>query len=381
MITRQQAYSTLVKYAGRVDYYGDFVWRVVYAALVHTANGGRKSNWCAGFVCFGDVELDVPAAARLRPWVPGALWVPTVRADALADGTAISLADRSRVQLMDNPIYDWDDDRLSDHIGYFVKWLNAARTVFLALEGNTSKNGDGTQIGVWLRVRSINDVQCFIDRSAAFAGGTPRPPVIDHAYTGQDLNEWLSNPDVKTLQRRLGFTGGDVDGIGGPKTVDALIVKAGYAPEARPMLDVNGSNTIRKVQKLANTVVHAGLDVDGILGAKTGAAIHDLLGRVKNLDGLAGGTPPAPPKPPVPTRFPLAKDNFYGVNDGSDWSHSGVRGGADKTNVARIQRKVGVTPDGIYGPNTKAAVIKAQKSHKLTADGKVGPATWKALAL
>lgn len=42
-----------------------------------------------------------------------------------------------------------------------------------------------------------------------------------------------------------------------------------------------------------------------------------------------------------------------------------------------IQKKVGVSTDGLFGASTKNAVIKYQKSRKLSADGVVGINTWK----
>jgi cell wall-associated NlpC family hydrolase len=47
--------------------------------------------------------------------------------------------------------------------------------------------------------------------------------------------------------------------------------------------------------------------------------------------------------------------------------------------VAKVQRWLGETPDGIYGRATRAAVKRWQQSHGLHADGVVGPATWAAL--
>ena len=47
--------------------------------------------------------------------------------------------------------------------------------------------------------------------------------------------------------------------------------------------------------------------------------------------------------------------------------------------VAKIQRWLGQTPDGIYGRSTRAAVKRWQKRNGLHADGVVGPATWAAL--
>ncbi|MFC3016125.1 peptidoglycan-binding domain-containing protein [Virgibacillus litoralis] len=44
--------------------------------------------------------------------------------------------------------------------------------------------------------------------------------------------------------------------------------------------------------------------------------------------------------------------------------------------VERIQRAVGVKPDGIYGPITEAAVRDYQLRHGLQIDGIVGPETW-----
>lgn len=141
-----------------------------------------------------------------------------------------------------------------------------------------------------------------------------------------------------------------------------------------------------RVQKIV------GATADGVYGPATKARVaawqkaHGIV-----ADGVWGPASeaayrndarPTPPKPvsPVSGTFPLPSGHFYGVNDGTKWSHSGVQGGADKANVVRIQKEVGATADGAFGPGTRAKVIIWQKSHKLAADGKVGAGTWSAMA-
>src|SRR5215213_7764420 len=56
-----------------------------------------------------------------------------------------------------------------------------------------------------------------------------------------------------------------------------------------------------------------------------------------------------------------------------------LKRGSHGPRVAKVQRWLGQTPDGIYGKSTKAAVKRWQKRHGLHADGIVGPKTWHAL--
>lgn len=53
----------------------------------------------------------------------------------------------------------------------------------------------------------------------------------------------------------------------------------------------------------------------------------------------------------------------------------GSRGG----HVADLQRRVGISADGVFGPKTEAAVKAFQQSKGLSADGVVGARTWGAI--
>lgn len=81
---------------------------------------------------------------------------------------------------------------------------------------------------------------------------------------------------------------------------------------------------------------------------------------------------------PLPTKPRL---HWYGRNDGTAYSHSGVSG-YDRPNILKIQRALlakGIDPhgtDGYFGDKTAAAVVQYQRSRRLLADGKVGPNTW-----
>ncbi len=56
-----------------------------------------------------------------------------------------------------------------------------------------------------------------------------------------------------------------------------------------------------------------------------------------------------------------------------------IRRGDRGEDVKALQKKIGVTADGIFGPNTEKAVKAFQKKNGLTADGIVGPKTQTAL--
>jgi peptidoglycan hydrolase-like protein with peptidoglycan-binding domain len=127
--------------------------------------------------------------------------------------------------------------------------------------------------------------------------------------------------DVRELQRKLGVP---ADGVFGPVTERAL----------------------KRWQR-----AH-GLVADGIAGPNTRAAM-----------GLGAG--------PVLKRRSGAKRSAQRSR-----GHSRRGGG-----VRALQRRIGVTADGVFGPATEAALKRWQRAHGLVADGIAGPNTRAELGL
>jgi peptidoglycan hydrolase-like protein with peptidoglycan-binding domain len=54
---------------------------------------------------------------------------------------------------------------------------------------------------------------------------------------------------------------------------------------------------------------------------------------------------------------------------------------AHPSSVRLLQRRLGLSADGVFGPGTKRALKRFQRAHGMTADGIAGPATWAALGV
>lgn len=98
--------------------------------------------------------------------------------------------------------------------------------------------------------------------------------------------------------------------------------------------------------------------------------------------------PPASAIPNLPkygpeVRWPLPRGHFYGRNDGTKWSHSGLQA-SDRDEIKLLQKALirrsynlgSSGADGYYGEKTDAAIRKFQRAKRILVDGKTGPVTW-----
>jgi len=96
---------------------------------------------------------------------------------------------------------------------------------------------------------------------------------------------------------------------------------------------------------------------------------------------LAGATVKPKPKPVKRSTFPLPTGQAFGRKISAK-IHNGYRNSEDKSDVKKIQRKLGVTPvSGWFGPITERAVKRWQLRRLIRPTGLVGKKEWDRMGL
>lgn len=96
---------------------------------------------------------------------------------------------------------------------------------------------------------------------------------------------------------------------------------------------------------------------------------------------LAGATVKPKPKPVKRSTFPLPAGQAFGRKISAK-IHNGNRNSEDKSDVKKIQRKLGVTPvSGWFGPITEKAVKRWQLRRLIKPTGLVGKKEWDRMGL
>lgn len=128
---------------------------------------------------------------------------------------------------------------------------------------------------------------------------------------------------------------------------------------------------VTTLQKNLNTIIHAGLSVDGKFGSKTAAAVK-LFQKVFGLtvDGLVGSVTQAK----IKSLLSNLNYKLYKTDTVIKKSCKGTY--AYLTQIALNKTiAAGLDVDGVVGDLTVSAIKKFQKKYSLDQDGKVGPKT------
>ena len=136
--------------------------------------------------------------------------------------------------------------------------------------------------------------------------------------------------------------------------------------EAKPLK--RGAHGARVVQLQRALHLHG----DGIFGSGTTRAVERFQ-RHHHLhaDGVVG--------PSTWRRIRRARGAHRATGRVVASGRSRVTGRGPSVRLA--QRKLGLTPDGVFGSGTSRAVKRFQRRHGMAADGIVGPGTWRALGV
>lgn len=208
---------------------------------------------------------------------------------------------KSQARPGDVLVFDWNwNTAATNHVGILEKKLSSGN--FQTIEGNTSPGASGSQGnggGVYRRVRRPSQVRYVIRPRWAGATGIP---------SGGASVPAPSKPAVKD----------------GKLTVDGRW----------------GTATTKALQRFLNETQKAGLKVDGRMGPATWKALQRYLGHPV-IDGL------------IEHQSYRHTELGNGISP-NGWIFSGRKSKGSKT-IKRLQKKIGVTQDGIvYEGTTKA---------------------------
>jgi peptidoglycan hydrolase-like protein with peptidoglycan-binding domain len=117
---------------------------------------GIIGPWCAMFVTWCYDGVGSKAFTRGSRYA----YVPNIISAARLGGRGLALT--SNPEPGDLVCFDWNRDRIADHVGIFEKWINRSAGTFYAIEGNTSTSNNSNGGQVMRRNRNRSLVQAFV---------------------------------------------------------------------------------------------------------------------------------------------------------------------------------------------------------------------------
>jgi hypothetical protein len=120
-----------------------------------TAWYGMVGPWCAMFVTWCGVTVNSKAFVRGQRYA----YVPYVVNDGRAGRNGLAVTYKPLKG--DLVCFDWNGDKIADHIGFFDHWITQGKE-FATIEGNTAVGNDSNGGEVMRRNRTMGTVQAFI---------------------------------------------------------------------------------------------------------------------------------------------------------------------------------------------------------------------------
>jgi len=117
---------------------------------------GIIGPWCAMCVTWAYVLAGSKAFLRAVRYA----YVPNILADAISGRNGLSITHEPRKG--DPSLFDWDNDRLPDHVELFEKWLDRTRGIFQTVGGNTGPVDKSNGGEVLRNERYMSDLQAFV---------------------------------------------------------------------------------------------------------------------------------------------------------------------------------------------------------------------------
>ena len=118
---------------------------------------GITGPWCAMFVTYCFVQAKSKAFSKGNRYA----YCPYILEDAKYNRNGLRLIPAFQAQIGDIVLYDWNKDKIADHVG-IVKTSPGKAKTFTAIEGNTSGTNPSDGGMVASMTRNVSDVIGFV---------------------------------------------------------------------------------------------------------------------------------------------------------------------------------------------------------------------------
>ena len=263
-----------------------------------------------------------------------------------------------------------EKNRYSSHVG-IISSIGEDQDYIVTYEGNTTPDGEtGSQSAggqVAKKRRTIID-GTISDSDNVAVFGIARPK-----YGSQHI------PNVGQPMPDFPLPSGWVFAKGGYQSYNGITDDWGpYIEFIQEALNLIADGRFGEATHQAVLAFQAqrGLSQDGKVGRNTWNALREKRDGGSSSGGSSSGYDDGST---YTGAFKLPSGHCYGKLGIAYASHNGHENASDRPAIRGIQRKLGLSADGLFGNGTHNTVVSFQTKYGLIADGKVGPSTWRSI--